>query len=123
MRPASRSHVCSQRICDLQVALQLLHENFKPTPLQDTETMAFVPVVGAFRIKLTNTMLLDVAMDDSTSGQQLMKLQSGTCAGQVQACGLSRVAVWRVGSIVRVLCLLRSPCMESGPTWLLLGTG
>lgn len=52
------------------MALQLLHENFKPTPLQDTETMAYVPVVGAFKIKIMQTVLLDVAMDDSTSGAQ-----------------------------------------------------
>ena len=50
------------------MALQQLHEKFQPTALQDTETMAYVPVVGAFRIKLTDTVLLDVAMDDSVSG-------------------------------------------------------
>ena len=63
-------HQSSQSQLDLQVALQQLHEKFQPTALQDTETMAYVPVVGAFRIKLTDTVLLDVAMDDSTSGTQ-----------------------------------------------------
>ena len=52
----------------LQVALQILNAKFQPTQVQDVTTIANIPVVGALRVDITDTLVLSLSMDETSSG-------------------------------------------------------
>ena len=52
------------------MALQILNDKFQPTAVQDVSTMAHIPVVGDFRIDITNTVVLSLSMDQTSSGRR-----------------------------------------------------